>query len=59
MLLKLLKAQWPLAVGAVVGGLAGYYGQCQSGTCIFTATWWGGAVAGLLLAAVITTGTRA
>ena len=58
MLLKVLKTQWPVAVGAAVGGTVGYYGQCQSGTCIFTATWWGGAIMGTLLAALVINATR-
>jgi hypothetical protein len=58
MLLKLLKTQWPLAIGAMIGGAVGYYGQCQSGTCIFTATWWGGAAMGTVLVALATNATR-
>lgn len=43
-------------VGAAVaiGALVGYFGQCTSGTCPLTSTWWRGAlyggVIGLLLA---------
>lgn len=58
MFLKLLKTQWPFAVGGVIGALVGYYGQCQSGTCVFTATWWGGAITGLLVAALVTSAGR-
>jgi hypothetical protein len=40
--------------GAVLGALLGYFGQCTSGTCPLTSTWWRGAlygaVMGLLLA---------
>jgi hypothetical protein len=40
--------------GAVLGGLMGYFGQCTSGTCPLTSTWWRGALyggfLGLLLA---------
>ena len=40
--------------GAVLGGLVGYFGQCTSGTCPLTSTWWRGALyggfVGLLLA---------
>lgn len=33
-------------VGAVAGALLGYFGQCTSGTCPLTATWWRGALFG-------------
>lgn len=40
--------------GALLGGLMGYFGQCTSGTCPLTSTWWRGALyggfIGLLLA---------
>ncbi len=40
--------------GAVLGALLGYFGQCTSGTCPLTSTWWRGALygasMGLLLA---------
>lgn len=44
----------PVAIGGAVGALLGYFGQCSSGTCPLTSTWWRGAlygaVMGLLLA---------
>lgn len=58
MILNLLKTQWPLAIGAALGAALGYYGQCQSGTCVFTATWWGGALMGTLLAVLVTSAGR-
>jgi hypothetical protein len=40
--------------GVLLGGLVGYFGQCTSGTCPLTSTWWRGALyggfIGLLLA---------
>jgi hypothetical protein len=39
----------PLA-GGLVGGLMGYFGQCTSGTCPLTATWWRGAIIGVMFA---------
>lgn len=40
--------------GAAIGSLLGYFGQCSSGTCPLTSTWWRGALyggtLGLLLA---------
>ncbi len=35
--------------GAALGALMGYYGQCSSGTCPLTSTWWRGALYGGLL----------
>ena len=32
--------------GVLLGGLAGYFGQCSSGTCPLTSTWWRGALYG-------------
>ncbi len=41
-------------VGVVLGAAMGYFGQCTSGTCPLTSTWWRGAlyggVMGLLVA---------
>jgi len=36
-----------IVAGAVaLGSLIGYYGQCSSGTCPLTSTWWRGAIYG-------------
>jgi hypothetical protein len=35
-----------IVVGASIGGLMGYFGQCSSGTCPLTSTWWRGAIYG-------------
>lgn len=35
-----------VAGGAILGALLGYYGQCTSGTCPLTSTWWRGALYG-------------
>jgi len=32
--------------GAALGALMGYFGQCTSGTCPLTSTWWRGALYG-------------
>lgn len=32
--------------GATLGALLGYFGQCTSGTCPLTSTWWRGALYG-------------
>jgi len=53
MIMRLFRSKWPFLVGAAIGAAVGYYGQCQSGTCIFSSTWWGGAITGMLLAALV------
>ena len=32
--------------GVILGALMGYFGQCSSGTCPLTSTWWRGALYG-------------
>lgn len=32
--------------GAAFGAVLGYFGQCTSGTCPLTSTWWRGALYG-------------
>ncbi len=44
--------------GAVLGGLMGYFGQCTSGTCPLTSTWWRGALYGGVLGLLIALGGR-
>ncbi len=36
----------PIAFGAALGSLTGYFGQCSSGTCPLTSTCWRGAIYG-------------
>jgi hypothetical protein len=36
----------PVAIGASLGALMGSFGQCSSGTCPQTSTWWRGALYG-------------
>lgn len=33
-------------IGAALGSALGYFGQCTSGTCPLTSTWWRGALYG-------------
>ncbi|MGZ8920181.1 MAG: DUF6132 family protein, partial [Limisphaerales bacterium] len=33
-----------IGIGAVAGAIMGYIGQCSSGTCPLTSTWWRGAM---------------
>ncbi|WP_233256514.1 DUF6132 family protein [Opitutus sp. ER46] len=44
-----LRFLLPMAVGALLGAALGYYGQCSSGTCPLTSTWWRGALYGASL----------
>jgi len=36
----------PLLIGVALGALMGYFGQCSSGACPLTSTWWRGAIYG-------------
>lgn len=40
-------------VGAALGAGLGYFGQCTSGTCPLTSTWWRGALYGGLLGLLV------
>ena len=42
-----------IAVGGGLGALMGYFGQCSSGACPLTATWWRGAIFGALIGAMM------
>jgi len=33
-------------IGVALGAALGYFGQCSSGTCPLTSTWWRGAIYG-------------
>ena len=35
-----------ILIGALLGAALGYFGQCSSGTCPLTSTWWRGALYG-------------
>lgn len=41
-----------MLIGAILGGVMGYLGQCTSGTCPLTSTWWRGALYGGVLGAL-------
>lgn len=47
-----------VAAGAAIGSLLGYFGQCTSGTCPLTSTWWRGALYGSFLGLLFTFGSR-
>jgi len=44
--------------GAVLGGLMGWFGQCSSGTCPLTSTWWRGALYGGFIGLMLALGGR-
>ncbi len=48
-----------LLVGAALGAALGYFGQCTSGTCPLTSTWWRGALYGGFIALIVALGGRA
>lgn len=50
--MKLLRILAPMLIGAILGGVMGYLGQCTSGTCPLTSTWWRGALYGGVLGAL-------
>lgn len=39
----------PIVLGILLGATLGYFGQCASGTCPLTSTWWRGAIYGGVL----------
>ncbi len=39
----------PIVLGILLGAALGYFGQCSSGTCPLTSTWWRGAIYGGVL----------
>jgi len=47
--MKLLRLLAPVLIGTILGGLIGFFGQCTSGTCPLTSTWWRGAIYGGVL----------
>lgn len=36
----------PVLIGGGLGTLMGYFGQCSTGACPLTSTWWRGALYG-------------
>ena len=43
---KMTRILIPLLIGVSLGALTGYFGQCNSGVCPLTSTWWRGAIYG-------------
>ena len=53
MMPSLFRLFLTIAAGAAVGAAFGYFGQCTSGTCPLTSTWWRGALYGGFLGLVV------
>ncbi|HVU35070.1 MAG TPA: DUF6132 family protein [Opitutaceae bacterium] len=49
----LIRFALTIIVGAALGALMGYFGQCSSGTCPLTSTWWRGALYGGFLGLIV------
>jgi hypothetical protein len=47
----------PIAIGAAIGSALGYFGQCSSGTCPLTATWWRGVIYGSVMGLLMALGS--
>ena len=56
--LRLLLPYLPILVGILLGTALGYFGQCSSGTCPLTSTWWRGALYGGVLGLLFTFSSR-
>ena len=48
----MLPVIFPVLIGGALGAALGYFGQCSSGTCPLTATWWRGALYGAVMGLV-------
>jgi len=44
----------PILIGGAIGAAMGYFGQCSSGACPLTSTWWRGALYGATLGVLFT-----
>jgi len=44
--------------GTALGAAMGYFGQCTSGTCPLTSTWWRGALYGGVLGLMVAVNGR-
>lgn len=55
---QLIRLLIGISVGAVLGGLMGYFGKCTSGTCPLTATPWRGAIYGAVMGALFSLSIR-
>jgi hypothetical protein len=49
----MLRFALTILAGAALGAVMGYFGQCTSGTCPLTSTWWRGALYGSFIGLII------
>ena len=49
----ILKTIIGVVIGGGLGAIMGYFGQCSSGACPLTSTWWRGAIYGGLMGLLI------
>ena len=54
----ILRSVLIVFAGAAIGAALGYLGQCTSGTCPLTSTWWRGALYGSVLGLVLAVSSR-
>lgn len=47
-----------VVAGLALGSIAGYFGQCHSGTCPLTSTWWRGAIYGGVMGLLLSLSAR-
>jgi hypothetical protein len=50
----MLRVLTGVGIGAAIGAALGYFGQCSSGTCPLTSTWWRGAIYGAVMGLMLT-----
>jgi hypothetical protein len=55
---RVLHVLLAVAIGAGLGSLLGYFGQCSSGTCPLTSTWWRGALYGGFIGLMLALSSR-
>jgi len=53
-----LRFLLPVLIGVALGAALGYFGQCTSGTCPLTSTWWRGALYGGTMGLLIAISSR-
>lgn len=55
---SMLRFILPVLIGALLGAALGYFGQCTSGTCPLTSTWWRGALYGTTIGVIVALAAR-
>jgi hypothetical protein len=55
---SLLRFLIPVLIGVALGAALGYFGECTSGTCPLTSTWWRGALYGGVMGLLIAISSR-